>query len=708
MALYRWRKSTVSLKETTQTISAGTDVGALVGIAKVTGFYGTGGTKPSVNSNNKYTFSSSDYSTDINTQWVNVGYLGFSQETDTVFYVSKYTNFTRNGRASTGYTYTADKDLTMYKYGEVVGQFIEYVYSENVDDYPNGGSSGGYYYDSREKLNLGCYVGVNGTARKVKKIYVGITNFTPRTLPSGYTQVECIKSSGTQYVDTGFMPNQNTRVVMDIESVASHGDVPLFGARVAYQNTAFSMWLRDTKIQTDYNAASTVITVETTRKRFIIDKNKNVTTADGVTVTQTASTFQSAYSAYLFGLNQAGALNTSGTVSIKLYSCQIYDNGTLVRDFVPCVNDSGEVGLYDLSTKAFFGNAGTGVFIAGDTAKSVVHKVKRGYVGVGGVARPFWAGLTLTYYGTATGLSTTRSVVAATTVGNYALFGGGGSRSAVVDAYDNKIVRTTHSLSASKENHGATTIGNYALFGGGYDNNYSEVATVDAFNSSLTRTAPTVLSAARAELHAAANENYAIFGGGYSTGVVDAYNKSLTRSVPSALSVTRRDYRATSVGKYVLFAGGASQNVVDAYDTSLTRTTPTTLSVVMRYGAATSIGDYALFGGGHDSSQNELNVVNAYNKSLTRTIITSLSVARYMLAATTLGENALFAGGMSSWGKHDTVDKYNPSLTRTTTTSLNTQRSHLAATTVGDYALFAGGLIAGDSKSAVVDAYVLA
>lgn len=177
-----------------------------------------------------------------------------------------------------------------------------------------------------------------------------------------YFQLEYIQSSGTQYIDTGFTPNQDTRVVMEIESVATHDDVPLFGARIAYKNTAFSMWLNTTGMQTDYNNEATTMTLSTSTQ-FTIDKNKNVTTANGVTVTQTAATFQSEYTAYLFGLNQSGSLNTSGTASIKLYSCQIYDNGTLVRDYIPVLDSDGVACLYDKVTETFYYNAGTGNFL---------------------------------------------------------------------------------------------------------------------------------------------------------------------------------------------------------------------------------------------------------------------------------------------------------------------------------------------------------
>ena len=52
---------------------------------------------------------------------------------------------------------------------------------------------------------------------------------------------------------------------------------------------------------------------------------------------------------------------------MKLYSCQIYDNGTPVRNFIPCKNPSGVVGLYDLVDGKFYTNAVAGNFTAGET-----------------------------------------------------------------------------------------------------------------------------------------------------------------------------------------------------------------------------------------------------------------------------------------------------------------------------------------------------
>lgn len=187
-------------------------------------------------------------------------------------------------------------------------------------------------------------------------------------LPAGYTELEYIESTGTQYIDTGFKPNNNTRVVMDVsELTTSTQDECLFGSRQASGNTDYSLWLlkNSEKLQSSFgNEKLQATSVGITNKR-LYDKNKSGFSVNGeLLISHTDSTFQTAYNLFLMCCNTAGKAQTHG-VAIKLYSCQIYDNGTLVRDFAPCTNARGAVGLYDLVNGVFYGNAGTGVFAAG-------------------------------------------------------------------------------------------------------------------------------------------------------------------------------------------------------------------------------------------------------------------------------------------------------------------------------------------------------
>ena len=183
-------------------------------------------------------------------------------------------------------------------------------------------------------------------------------------LPSNFTQLEYIQSSGTQYVDTGFVPNQDTRVVCDCEYFATSSASWLFGVRVASGRAAFAFLAYEGKFRTDYNNSYSLYFDAGTTKATHVDKAKNVTVVNGSeTINDTYAAFNSQYSLFLLAVNTAGTTNGYSTAKIK--ACQIYDNGTLVRDFIPAKTVAGEIGLYDKVFKEFYRNAGSGVFTAG-------------------------------------------------------------------------------------------------------------------------------------------------------------------------------------------------------------------------------------------------------------------------------------------------------------------------------------------------------
>ena len=72
----------------------------------------------------------------------------------------------------------------------------------------------------------------------------------------------------------------------------------------------------------------------------------------------------------LIGSEQYIGLTLTDTIKIcqskgKIFLLQIWNNNTLIRDFVPAFDENGTVCMYDKVTKQFFYNAGTGDFIAG-------------------------------------------------------------------------------------------------------------------------------------------------------------------------------------------------------------------------------------------------------------------------------------------------------------------------------------------------------
>lgn len=206
-----------------------------------------------------------------------------------------------------------------------------------------------------------------GEAISVERVWE-ICGYVPNGgLPDAYTALSYIQSDGTQYIDTGFKPNGNSRVAIDI-AVTSGMTSFLFGARntttLSTSNSFSFPQINGSSLRSDYGSVENAISVNPLQ-RLSIDKNKNVTTVNGTTVTASQQTFQCNYNLFLFSINTAGNKYDRQTVA-KLYSCKIYDNGALVRDFVPCRrNSDSAVGLYDKVNSVFYANAGTGSFVAG-------------------------------------------------------------------------------------------------------------------------------------------------------------------------------------------------------------------------------------------------------------------------------------------------------------------------------------------------------
>ena len=183
-------------------------------------------------------------------------------------------------------------------------------------------------------------------------------------LPDGYTELEYIQSTGTQYINTGFQPNQNTEISATAYLTAQDAGAWLFGARNANSVATFGFLTYENAYRSDYNTDQNKSIPATYSDPFDIDKNKNQTQINGETeAISTAGTFQCNYPLILFANNTGG--NISGFGSGKIYQLSIYDNGTLVRDFIPCRNPSGEIGLYDTVNSQFYKNEGSGIFVSG-------------------------------------------------------------------------------------------------------------------------------------------------------------------------------------------------------------------------------------------------------------------------------------------------------------------------------------------------------
>lgn len=190
------------------------------------------------------------------------------------------------------------------------------------------------------------------------------------SLPSGYKRLEYIKYSGTQYIDMGCKATQNTKIEAKFHNEQSANSA-VFGADKAWTQDSFGIWIND-KIAVPVvgTVSGTIgISYSSAYDTFTLDKNTLKLNGGTIWTASGVSAFQTPTNVCL------GAVNRSGDVSEKfvgkMYYCKVWENGTLIRDFIPCQNRAGNVGMWDDVNSVFYGNAGTGTFTAGPVLNPV-------------------------------------------------------------------------------------------------------------------------------------------------------------------------------------------------------------------------------------------------------------------------------------------------------------------------------------------------
>lgn len=176
----------------------------------------------------------------------------------------------------------------------------------------------------------------------------------------GYSFIEYIGSTGTQYIDTGILTNNNISVDIKFRITTLQNVLQLLGAietdksitvNVGNSNTAQNRWgtaLKSTPLGLSDN---TTYVGDFSKNGYIInDSNK---------WTPTENEFEGTKNIYVFTAN-GSTFRFYG----RIYYCKIWNKGTLVRNFIPAIrNSDNAIGLYDIVNDTFYENVGTGTFV---------------------------------------------------------------------------------------------------------------------------------------------------------------------------------------------------------------------------------------------------------------------------------------------------------------------------------------------------------
>ena len=174
------------------------------------------------------------------------------------------------------------------------------------------------------------------------------------------TSIEYLEATGTQYINTNILASDISKVITDFQFTETVADT---------ESQIMAVWIDSNNCM---QAGTNGTTFMPNDRGTTYSQSSNVLARTIATSTPVGTPN---YAIYLFGQNQAGTLYWPSKA--KIYSCQIYKNNVLVRDFIPIKTTTNIYGLWDKVNKIFYSNAGTGTFTGGPAVTLTGwHKIK--------------------------------------------------------------------------------------------------------------------------------------------------------------------------------------------------------------------------------------------------------------------------------------------------------------------------------------------
>ena len=221
----------------------------------------------------------------------------------------------------------------------------------------------------------------NGTPTPSNPVEIQSVGDNETGLPLGYTKLAYIEATGTQYIDTGFSPDGNTQVDYKVKTTSGVFDAsPFVGARLGSSNAnrffPISYMNVENQCRSTFGTVNIFIDItgDTMFEGSFQPKN-NASIINGTSYDISNAGFQKSANNNLYLFATSGYPNNLYLSHGKMYYCKIYDNGTLIRNYIPCKNSSNVIGLYDTVNNVFYTNQGTGDFVGGSEVEKGGYKI---------------------------------------------------------------------------------------------------------------------------------------------------------------------------------------------------------------------------------------------------------------------------------------------------------------------------------------------
>ena len=209
--------------------------------------------------------------------------------------------------------------------------------------------------------------------------------------PSGYTKVEYIESTGTQWIATNFTPVEKMTYYFDIEKTGTRQTADQY--LIGYYNddcTYAPLYLghdtSDGKIGYAYGNSywlytDTILPINERHSiKTYLGNDNMIIWLDGEQIGKSTPATPRNFgtprtiNVFAYGYRTSNLVNY-GFIG-KVYRLYAKDNNdNLLFDYIPCIRDNDSVaGLYDLVNNQFYTNSGTGTFNVGNAIPTYIFK----------------------------------------------------------------------------------------------------------------------------------------------------------------------------------------------------------------------------------------------------------------------------------------------------------------------------------------------
>lgn len=210
--------------------------------------------------------------------------------------------------------------------------------------------------------------------------YLNVKLYNHEWLPVGFTELDFLESSGTQFIDTGIATDGTYTISARMQLFSSGKDV--WGRRSNNGGEEGSALPYGNSVLSTYNETALVLNYVwrgyNRNSPFDIKQSHDYVVAEGQMtfkvdgVSQTISSLNlwpvkanntDSISHFLFWTNVSNGVSRSGKALASVYSFSMQDGeGNVVLDLVPVLNTEGVPGMFDKINKQFYENKGSGIF----------------------------------------------------------------------------------------------------------------------------------------------------------------------------------------------------------------------------------------------------------------------------------------------------------------------------------------------------------